>query len=200
MSHAAQTDLRERLFQVALAHTRQRGYAQSSVSQITLEVGVAKGTFFNHFPTKDHILAEVLHRWVEDCISDVDSLAGAEAVLAFLRSVASRFSGDRKVGEAVVLHFADLPGVQVSQMGGAVRSEDRVRDWIEARLTEALPVAVPLVEVRPGLLAFVLTCVFRGTLEEWVRGQQEARSLGLAIGDRISYVLRASGLPASPWP
>jgi AcrR family transcriptional regulator len=193
------TDLRERLFQAALAHVRRRGYANASISHITLDIGVAKGTFFNYFPTKDHLLAEVLHRWVEDGISDLDKrFAGAEAVLALLRSMASRLSGDRKVGEAVVLRFAELPAVQISNMGGAVRSEDRVRDWIEARLTEALPVAVPLVEIRPSLLAFVLTCVFRGTLEEWVRGRQEARALDLAVIDRISYVIRASGLPASP--
>jgi len=198
MASTHSTDLRERLFQVALGHVRRQGYAHASISEITLEAQVAKGTFFNYFPTKYHLLSEVLHRWIEQSMADVDAgFAGTEAVLAFSRSLASRLSGDRKVGEAVVIHLSEVPGVQVSDLGGAVRAEDRMRDWIEARLTEALPVAVPLVEVRPPLLAFVLTCVFRGTLDEWVRGRQEARALDLAVADRMSYVLRASGLPAT---
>jgi AcrR family transcriptional regulator len=199
MAHPLLTDLRERLFQVALAHVRRRGYAQASVSDMTREVGVAKGTFFNYFPTKGHILSEVLHRWVEESVGEVDArLTGAEAVLGFGRSLASRMGADRKVAEAVVFRLSELPGVQVADMGGAVRAEDRVRDWIEARLTEALPVAVPLVEVRPALLAFVLTCVFRGTLDEWLRGRQETRALDVAVAGRMSYVLRAWGLPANP--
>jgi AcrR family transcriptional regulator len=199
MTPTFSTDLRERLFQVALGHVRQQGYHHASISKITLESGVAKGTFFNYFPTKDHLLSEVLHRWVEASMAEVDArLSGTEAVLVFARTLASHLGGDRKVGEAVVIRLSELPGVQVSDIGGALRGEDRIRDWIEARLTEALPVAVPLVEVRPALLAFVLTCVLRGTLDEWVRGRQEARALDLAVADRMSYVLRASGLPANP--
>jgi AcrR family transcriptional regulator len=199
MGHATPRDLRERLFQVSLAHFRRRGYTGASVSAITLETGVAKGTFFNHFPTKDHVLSEVLNRWVEESLLGLDQrLAGTEAVLAFLRGVASKAGADRKVAEAVVTRFSQLPGLEVSDVGGAVRVEDRVRDWIEARLTEALPVAVPLVEIRPALLAFVVISIFRGTLDEWVRGRHEARSLDAAIADRMGYVLMASGLPAIP--
>ena len=197
MPRAPSPDLRERLFRATLEHIRRQGYTQTSVSQVTREVSVAKGTFFNYFHTKDHVLSEILRRWVEESISDADKhFAGTDAVVAFARAVATRLSGDRTVGEAVVLRFAELPGSQVSEHGGNVRSEDRIRDWIEGRLTEALPVAVPLVEIRPSLLAFVLTCVFRGTLDEWVRGHQDARALDLAVRDRISYVLSTSGLPA----
>jgi AcrR family transcriptional regulator len=199
MTPPPSTDLRERLFQVSLGHVRRQGYTKASVSDITHETGVAKGTFFNHFPTKDHLLAEILQRWIEEGVGDIDAtLAGVDAVLAFVRTVSAKLSADRKVGEAVVLRLSQLPGVHASEKGGAVRGEDRMRDWIEDRLTEALPVAVPLVEVRPQLLAFVLVSVFRGTLDEWVRGRQDARSLDAAVSDRISYVLRASGLPASP--
>ena len=198
MPRTPPADLRERLFRAAVDHIRQQGYAQTSIAQITGEVTVAKGTFFNYFRTKDHVLSEVLRRWVDESILEVEKdLVGTDAVVAFTRSVAAKLSGDGKVGEAVVLRFPELPGTQASGLGGNVRSEDRIRDWIEGRLTEALPVAVPLVEVRPSLLAFVITCVFRGTLDEWVRGRQDARSLDLAVRDRISYVLKASGLPAS---
>lgn len=49
-------DRRERLYESALALFRQQGYEQTTVDQITRQAGLAKGTFFNYFSTKDAIL------------------------------------------------------------------------------------------------------------------------------------------------
>ena len=50
--------LRERLYQDALTLFRRDGFEAVPVSAICAAAGVAKGTFFNHFPTKDHVLLE----------------------------------------------------------------------------------------------------------------------------------------------
>jgi AcrR family transcriptional regulator len=47
---------RERLYEAALALFRCQGYEETTVDQITKKAGLAKGTFFNYFPTKDAIL------------------------------------------------------------------------------------------------------------------------------------------------
>ena len=44
---------RDRLYEAALALFREQGYEATTVDQITRQAGVAKGTFFNYFPTKD---------------------------------------------------------------------------------------------------------------------------------------------------
>ncbi len=49
-------DLRERLFRAALALFGKKGYAETTVEDITEAADVGKGTFFNYFPTKEHIL------------------------------------------------------------------------------------------------------------------------------------------------
>src|ERR1700751_2165506 len=49
-------ELRERLFRAALALFGKKGYAQTTVEDITEAADVGKGTFFNYFPTKEHIL------------------------------------------------------------------------------------------------------------------------------------------------
>ncbi len=38
-----------------------QGYAQTSTSQISQEVGVAKGTFYHHFSSKDKLLVETIN-------------------------------------------------------------------------------------------------------------------------------------------
>lgn len=55
-------DLRERLYTQALSLFRRDGFDAVPVSAICDAAGVAKGTFFNHFPTKDHVLLEWYER------------------------------------------------------------------------------------------------------------------------------------------
>src|SRR5712692_7753315 len=50
------SEIRERLFRAALDVFAQRGFAESTVEDITEAADVGKGTFFNYFPSKDHIL------------------------------------------------------------------------------------------------------------------------------------------------
>src|SRR5499426_4828151 len=49
-------ELRERLFRAALALFASKGYAETTVEDITEAADVGKGTFFNYFPSKEHIL------------------------------------------------------------------------------------------------------------------------------------------------
>src|SRR5260221_6424511 len=50
------SELRERLFRAALALFAKKGYLETTVEDITEAVDIGKGTFFNYFPSKDHIL------------------------------------------------------------------------------------------------------------------------------------------------
>jgi AcrR family transcriptional regulator len=49
-------EIRERLFRAALALFAKKGFAETTVEDITEAADVGKGTFFNYFPSKDHIL------------------------------------------------------------------------------------------------------------------------------------------------
>jgi AcrR family transcriptional regulator len=49
-------EIRERLFRAALALFAQKGFSETTVEDITEAADVGKGTFFNYFPSKDHIL------------------------------------------------------------------------------------------------------------------------------------------------
>ncbi len=50
-------ELRERLFRAALQLFAHKGYSETTVEDITNAADVGKGTFFNYFPSKEHILA-----------------------------------------------------------------------------------------------------------------------------------------------
>ncbi len=52
----AKLERRERIYEAALSLFREQGYESTTVDQITRQAGLAKGTFFNYFPTKDAVL------------------------------------------------------------------------------------------------------------------------------------------------
>ena len=49
-------EIRERLFHAALRLFAQRGYSCTTIEDITEAADVGKGTFFNYFPSKEHLL------------------------------------------------------------------------------------------------------------------------------------------------
>ncbi|WP_174186954.1 TetR/AcrR family transcriptional regulator [Nocardia barduliensis] len=53
---------RERLLAAAIVEFRRAGLAAAEISTIVAAAGVAHGTFFFHFPTKEHVLIELEKR------------------------------------------------------------------------------------------------------------------------------------------
>src|SRR5579872_5987757 len=50
-------ETREQILRAALQLFAKHGFANTTVEDITEAADVGKGTFFNYFPTKDHLLA-----------------------------------------------------------------------------------------------------------------------------------------------
>ncbi len=52
----------EKIFLAAMQLFREKGFALTTVEEITRTAGVAKGTFFNYFPSKQHVLGYLVER------------------------------------------------------------------------------------------------------------------------------------------
>lgn len=55
-------ETRERLFEAALREFREFGFAGAQIDRIARAAGVARGTFYFHFPSKDDVLIELARR------------------------------------------------------------------------------------------------------------------------------------------
>ena len=55
-----QAETRQRIFRCAVRLFAERGFFRTTVEDITQAADVGKGTFFNYFPTKEHVLGVLL--------------------------------------------------------------------------------------------------------------------------------------------
>ena len=59
---AQRLQTRQRVFDAAIAEFKRSGMAEADVGAIVAAAGVARGTFYFHFPTKEHVLLELERR------------------------------------------------------------------------------------------------------------------------------------------
>lgn len=103
---------RERLLGAAIAEFQRAGMAAADIGAIVSAAGVAHGTFFFHFPTKEHVLLELEKREEERMAAELTRFVAADhnvedtlvEVLRVLEKVERRL-GARLFKDFLALHF-----------------------------------------------------------------------------------------------
>lgn len=164
--HRAET--RQRLYGAALELFAERGFLETTVEDITESADVGKGTFFNYFPTKEHILAEF----------------GGERTAAVARALEKAKSTDGPVLDVIGELAADAAGQSnlnaellraifaAHASCAPVRAELRKRAQIARRsLTEMFQIGQKRGEIRkdisPNDLARMMQMTFMGLTMSW---------------------------------
>jgi len=73
-------EIRDRILETAVTLFETKGYEATTVSEIARRADIAYGTFFNHFPSKLHLLRELSDLAVRDFfqgLEDVSKLPGS---------------------------------------------------------------------------------------------------------------------------
>jgi AcrR family transcriptional regulator len=73
-----QAATRERLLSAAEGAFSRLGYGGASADMIAAEAGYSKGAFYSNFPNKEAILLELLRRYSERDMADLERLVGLE--------------------------------------------------------------------------------------------------------------------------
>src|SRR5271169_2902396 len=96
-------ELRERLFRAALDQFSKKGFLETTVEDITNAADVGKGTFFNYFPSKEHILlafGEMQLRKLQAAVAEARTTN--EPMPVFLRSLGARMTQEPMRNPAII--------------------------------------------------------------------------------------------------
>jgi len=191
---AAETRLR--LFRCALQLFSERGFPNVTVEDITEAADVGKGTFFNYFESKGHVLgvmAEIQLGKVREAVTLAES--GKQSIYSVLHRL--------------FLRIAEEPGRSPDLARALISSflaSEGVRHLIDHNLSEGRKMVSQVVaegqkrrEIDPRLrkekVAIQLQQVFMGTLLLWsLRGQP---ALQVWIEESFQYFWRAIAISSS---
>jgi AcrR family transcriptional regulator len=154
-------ETRERLFRSALDLFAQKGFSETTVEDITEAADVGKGTFFNYFPSKDHILLAFGEMQLGKLDSAVaEARRTGEPMPQFLRSLGVRMTQEpiRNPGIVRTLLQAYLSTTPVRE--AMLGLQKRVR----ALHTEIVLLGQERGEIRRDLPAAEISDVFRQTI------------------------------------
>src|SRR6266576_595025 len=178
-------ETRERLFRAALNLFAQKGFLETTVEDITEAADVGKGTFFNYFPSKDHILLAFSDMQLAKLEQSINGLVTSQQPLReFMRGLVLRMTEEplRNPGmiRALLLGYLSSNPVREAMIDKQNRAHALHKQMVEIGQERG--------EIRKDLPAAEIAHVFRqtilGTLLIWsVTGDASLR-------DRIDSALQ----------
>ena len=183
--HRAQT--RDRLYRAAMDLFAKRGFLETTVEDITEAADVGKGTFFNYFPTKEHILAEFGGERVAAVERALEKARATKGpVMDVIRELAGDAAGQSDKSPAL------LRAIFAAHASCASVREQLIKRSQTARriLTEIYLLAQKRGEIRRDIaaadLARLTQIVFMGATISWsIRPDASLRKTGEEIWDLI---------------
>jgi AcrR family transcriptional regulator len=162
-------DRRRRIFDAAMRLFVERGFEVVTVEQIAAAADAGKGTFFNYFPTKTHVLLEYHARIAREALETGERLKGGDARLLFRRFF-RRMTGVARRDGAIF----DLLVRQAFTQPELVASDQRVGPRVIALYSRYLRAGIESGELRPDLdlelVSLVIGDLWTGTILEWSLG------------------------------
>ncbi len=135
---AQRLQTRARLFDIAVAEIARSGLAGTDVAAIAATAGVVRGTFYFHFPTKEHVLVELERneeaKIVARLATETSDPGDLMSILTLL--VREVLAAEERLGPVI---FRDMLGLHFSAMRPVddEPSEHPLAEFVIAAIAEA---------------------------------------------------------------
>ena len=183
--------VRCRLYNTAISMFRERGFDDVSVNDIVEAAGVAKGTFFNHFPTKAHVLAD----WYADFLSYPEPTPGMTLAAALRSIVISKYkqvTEDPGIFSAKIANDTGNPLLQNIE-----RESDVELAASLARVLRQDPAVCLPPELQDGqAVAELIVTLLTGISREWRMNRDRSSLVALGekrLGTMVAVLTQAAG-------
>jgi TetR/AcrR family transcriptional repressor of uid operon len=147
-------ETREALFGCAMRLFDERGYDGVSVEDIVRAAGVARGTFYVHFPAKDDVLIELIRR-SDATITARMKAAGKKPLRAILRATTAAFADNWRERRALLPHAGAVAMRRIAMV-----AEARDAQPLRVELVRHVDAALAAGEISAALPAQMLADIF----------------------------------------
>jgi AcrR family transcriptional regulator len=197
LAQPRRTRTRSKLLAAAHVIFARDGFHSARLVDITAEAGVAVGTFYNHYDSKEALLSEVLKEVVDDLTDRDVPASGAEADLVdrLEGSIRSYVRGYRRHAPLMALLLQLRPGD-----GEAFEQKRRIRDFFAARVATSITrwqeSGLVYADVDPGLTGSALADMIDRFMYDWTLYETDLDE-DRAVRVLVSIYTRALGLDHS---
>jgi len=186
-------EVRERLYAEALTLFRRDGYDAVPVTAICDAAGVAKGTFFNHFATKDHVLLE----WYERLNASANAAPPVGPLAQRLLALAGGFF-DVTLADADLWRAKQQRAVLNADFRKAEQASDaETRALAEQLFAEAADRGEIAAQPDAKACADLFVAMLSGTVHDWVLSDG-AMDFRAAVARRVETVCAALAKDMGP--
>ncbi len=174
---------KERLYEAALTLFRTQGYEATTVDQITRQAGLAKGTFFNYFPTKDAVLRYMGTREIGRLGAATLSVNGTTSSIGKLKrlmaALAASLERDR---ELICLIFRK--GISVSDLMAGDAGGFSLQPTVALLIRQAQRQGEVNPHLDPDTLAAALDALYLQQLIRWCESSAQ-----YSLADRLTGIV-----------
>ena len=172
---------RNRLFDLCVEEFRRVGVEKARIRDVVERAGVVPGTFYFHFPSKQHVLAELANRYVAQV---ADQLPGSDGQVPDLESFLDGLADatialEREIGDTALLRAAVSTFQQPPSDAplDSARLQLALRASISQQVTESSELGLNVDELSVLILTAFFGLLLVGPEDPEARAEQIRRSL-----------------------
>lgn len=185
-------ELQQHLYDTAIELFKEQGYDKTSVIQVCKKAGVAKGTFFNYFTSKEAVLSQYMRLITAKALKNSQKSVSEDVQHNLLSAMLNLFKQARDNQSLFFVVCRVSPQSEELQI-----EETKLDDDIEGYFHQVLSQAVESNQLSKSLEVDVLTSLLvaalTATAHEWARKGDEFNP-ELQIERRVNFLLKSARL------
>ncbi len=171
-------ETKNRIFEVSGKLFKEKGFENTTIDEITKEAGIAKGTFFNYFPTKESLVfyfaeqkADLSYDLTEN--ETIDHLHTKEKIKKFLVALAESYEKDKDLTRSLFFEYGRYIKNPRNAPDKNRNPHSRLIKTILDLLEEGIEKREVKVSIDARIAAEVLNAVYFHTLVVWLKSDSE---------------------------
>jgi AcrR family transcriptional regulator len=165
-------ELGDRIRKTALQLFRERGFDNISVDEIVATAGVAKGTFFNFYPTKQAVLSgyyEDLDSFMAARLQRLDPANPVTSLINLFRAMERQLRAEGDLACVLFREITQNPSLGATDFDSGLDDLQQYRSFFEkCRANGSIDASVT-----PRVAAEMVQDLWSSTLQRWFRMQQQ---------------------------